>query len=39
MPAPSQATRVAAQYLQLQVEMTSDGVTEPELRDLHLKTR
>jgi hypothetical protein len=39
MPAPGQATRIAARYVQLQVEMTSDGVTEPELRDLRLETR
>jgi hypothetical protein len=39
MPAPDQATRVAARYLQLRVEMTSDGVSEPELGDLRLVTR
>lgn len=39
MPARGLAIQPPAPYLQLQVEMTSDGVTEPELRALHLKTR
>jgi len=39
MPAPSTATRITARYVQLQVEMTSDGVAEPELSGLHLETR
>ena len=39
-PARDTPTSIApARYLQLRVEMTSDGVVEPELRDLRLRTQ
>jgi hypothetical protein len=38
--ASSNAMSIAtASYLQLRVKMTSDGVAEPELRQLHLRAR